>query len=401
VAVAIWAFTLLWIAIASGQQHDYVSYVAQWKLALSGANPWSTDNAYGPLHNVLAFFLVFGPLGPKVFVVATFLTANVCLIQQLYRTGGIKSVYGIFLLAVPTNFLVVSMAISYGLNDALVAALVIFAIIARYRNYPALSGCMLGLAVLLKYYPIVLVPAFAFGLGRDGVWRLVMATAVVVIAGFAISTAIWGPSFLTAVRFASGREPKLLSILAALNTYPNLVGGQGVVAALVRANSLFVAAATALSLLAAWKTKASWLEASVICLLVMLTAYKVGHQQFMLTWLVLVAALPLLKTPSATCLSWICLPFVLFLSIYQWGYAYGSDQYRHTLGIVRSTGGFVAFTLAALTIAAALGFRWSKFDCRAKIENDDQPPARSTSRENAPVEMVLADEPRGVMRVAD
>lgn len=350
-AVAIWTLAMFWLAIASGPQHDYYSYLEQWKLVLSGANPWAADNAYGPLHNALAPLTAFGPLGPKLVIAAAFLIANIFLVRQLYETGGINSLR-LYLLAIPANVLIVSVAIVHGLNDALVAAFVIFALLARHSERLVLSGALLGLAILLKYYPAVLVPAFAFGLGRRGL-RLLASAAIATLIGCAVGFAIWGADVFTALAYGSSREPKLMSLLAALGAYPNLIGGPDIVASLVKTNTLFVVTATALALFASWKLKVSWLESSVICLLVMFTAYKVGHQQFCVTWLVLVAALPLANTQSSARLAWICLPFVLFLSAYQWGYAYGSDNYRDTLGIVRSAGGFVAFGLAAITIAAS------------------------------------------------
>ncbi len=101
----------------------------------------------------------------------------------------------------------------------------------------------------------------------------------------------------------------------------------------------------------AWRTKLHWLETSVLGLLAVLVTYKVGHQQFYLPWLFLVAALPLAATGSARRLAWACIPMVLFLSVFQWGYAYGSDGYHQILGAVRQNVGFFAFALAVLTFA--------------------------------------------------
>ena len=95
-----------------------------------------------------------------------------------------------------------------------------------------------------------------------------------------------------------------------------------------------------------------WLEASVLGLLAVLLAYKTGHQQFYIPWLFLVAALPLAGTRSAARLAWIALPLVMFLSMFQWGYAFGSDGYREILGIVRQSVGFPAFALGVATIVA-------------------------------------------------
>jgi hypothetical protein len=361
IAVAIWSLAMIWVAATTGAQHDYNSYLAQWNLVLSGADPWATDNAYGPLHNVLAYLLRFGSLAPKMLIVTSLLVANGLLLWELYRCD-VHRPYGLYLLAVPTNFLVVSMAFTYGLNDAFVAALVIFALIARNRGGLSVAGCFLGLAVLLKFYPIILVPMFALDTGRIRS-RLILAAATVILAGMTLSALVWGESIFRPVVMAAERGPKILSILSALSSFPFLVGGQDVLDFLLRANLIFVAVIGLLSILIVLKTKMHWLEASVLGLLSVLLTYKVGHQQFYLPWLFLVAALPLAGTRSAGRLAWLCAPQVLFLSAFQWGYAYGTDGYNKVLGIVRQDVGFFAFVLGFATIAVY-------FLIRKSIESD-------------------------------
>src|SRR5262249_26569300 len=85
VAVAIWSLAMIWMAFKSGVRHDYHSYLEQWNLVLWGRHPWSTDNAYGPLHNVLAYLLCFGPLGPKMLIAPALLSPHRLLILALYR----------------------------------------------------------------------------------------------------------------------------------------------------------------------------------------------------------------------------------------------------------------------------------------------------------------------------
>lgn len=347
--VAIWSCAMIWLAIKSGFQHDYVAYLQQWRLVLSQADPWATDNAYGPLHNLLAYLLPIGELAPKLAIVAVLLAANAALVSTLHASvaGRWLTVY---LLAVPANCLVISMAFAYGLNDALVAAFVVAATVARHRERLIIAGAFLGLAVVLKFYPIVLVPLFAMDSGRIRP-RLILAAGVVVLIGMGTAALVWGEAVFRPILFAADREPKILSILSALSFHPHLVGGQGVLDLLVRTNMVFVCAAGLLSVVVAWSTRLHWLEASVLGLLAVLVTYKVGHQQFYLPWLFLVAAVPLAGTGSARRLAWVCIPMVLFLSIFQWGYAYGSDGYRQILGGVRQNVGFFAFALAVVTFA--------------------------------------------------
>ena len=107
----------------------------------------------------------------------------------------------------------------------------------------------------------------------------------------------------------------------------------------------------------ACKLSINWLEASTLGFLSVLLTYKVGHPQFFIPWLFLVAALPLVKTESAHRLAWICIPFVLFLSIFLWGYAYGTDQYEHVLGWVRRNVGLFACFQGICIILAYFRFR--------------------------------------------
>jgi len=52
--------------------------------------------------------------------------------------------------------------------DSIVIAFVVFALLFRYREQEVLTGLFLGLAVLTKFYPLVLVPA----LYRRGDWKM-------------------------------------------------------------------------------------------------------------------------------------------------------------------------------------------------------------------------------------
>jgi hypothetical protein len=71
---------MIWIAVTSGAQHDYIAYLSESELVLSGADPWSTDNAYGPLHNILAYLLA-----PKMCIVTALLVANAAAAHRARR----------------------------------------------------------------------------------------------------------------------------------------------------------------------------------------------------------------------------------------------------------------------------------------------------------------------------
>ena len=342
---------MIYLTMVGPVQHDYIEYLKQWKLILNGAAPWSNNNAYGPIHNLLAFLVPFGQFAPKLVIVGAMLCANILLFSKIITTPRYENSLLAYFLFIQANFLIVCMGVIYGLNDALVAAFVVAALLARFRGYLFFSGALLGLAVLLKYYPLVLIPLFALENCRFR-WRLVLGGATVIALGVLLATWAWGPGFLHAMAFGADRRAKLLSILAALSSYPFLVGGKGVVHFLIATNALVVVAVAAASVAVAMRASLHWLEASVLGFLAVLLSYKVGHQQFYIPWLFLVAALPLSGARSSARLAWLCLPFALFLSAFQWGYSFGSDGYRETLGVVRDSVGFLAFGLGVATIVA-------------------------------------------------
>ena len=355
-ALILWSLVMLWICWWCDIQHDYRAYVGQWQLLLAGGDPWSTDNAYGPLHTVVGFLLPLGPLAPKFFTVGALLVANAGLVLELTRERGVSAIQTIYLLAVPTNVLVVGVSVIYGLNDALVAALLVVAVLLRHRGHLVAAGVLVGLASLTKYYPLLLLPFFALD-GRRLNWLLIASGVAVFCVGLATALAIWGQGPIRAILYNSNREPKLLSIVAALTS---LFGDERVVSWLVRYNTYFVVSGVAAAFLLAWRTRLNWLEGTVFGYVAMLTVYKVGHQQFYVPWLFMVGCLPLVNKQSADRAAIIFLPAVLLLSLYHFGYDFASDYYHHVLGWVRSYGGFIAFPVSAASIAVYVVDLWRR-----------------------------------------
>jgi glycosyl transferase family 87 len=353
-ALIVWSLVMLWLCWRYGIQHDYKHYVSQWQLLLGGANPWWTDNTYGPLHAVIGFLLPWSNLAPKFFMVGALLIANAALVLQLTRGRGMSSIQAIYLIAVPTNVLVVGVGVLYGLNDAFVAALLTVAVLLTHRGHLLAAGLVVGLASLTKYYPLLLLPFFALDERRLSLSAITSGIALFCV-GFAASVAIWGQAPIDAILQDSNREPSLLSIIAALES---LFGDDGVVRWLIRYNTFFVLLGVAVAFLFAWRARLNWLEGAVLGYLVMLTFYKVGHQQFYVPWLFMVASLPLVNKQSADRMAIIFLPAVLLLSLYHFGYDFASDKYDTVLGWVRSYGGFIAFPVGAASIGACVVDLW-------------------------------------------
>jgi len=70
--------------------------------------------------------------------------------------------------------------------DAAVFCLVTLAVLFRFRDRPMLVGLFLGMAVMTKFYPLVLMPA----LWRRGDWRMPAVLAGVVAVGYAMYSSV-------------------------------------------------------------------------------------------------------------------------------------------------------------------------------------------------------------------
>ena len=62
------------------------------------------------------------------------------------------------LVALPLNPLFWAQVVGYGSVDALIASLCLLAIVSHQASQHSIAGSVLALAVLLKFYPIVIVP---------------------------------------------------------------------------------------------------------------------------------------------------------------------------------------------------------------------------------------------------
>jgi hypothetical protein len=70
--------------------------------------------------------------------------------------------------------------------DSAAMAFIALALLARYRREPWLTGLWLGIAVMMKFYPLVLLPALWWrGDGRGSWWKGPAAVAGVVAFGYA------------------------------------------------------------------------------------------------------------------------------------------------------------------------------------------------------------------------
>ena len=179
------------VAIYSGVQHDYLDYRLQWRLVLDLKDPWSTNSAYGPLHNAFALLVLIHELVPKVVTACALLLANGLLLLRLLATRPIMEWRATYAIAFGGNILVLVSGFLFGLNDAFVAALILGAVLARLDGRIVPAGILLGLATLDKYYPALLVPFFAMDERRVDT-RLILSSLVTIFLGLAAAIVIGG-----------------------------------------------------------------------------------------------------------------------------------------------------------------------------------------------------------------
>lgn len=370
--VLAWSVGMLCTAALSGVLHDYEAYGIQWSNTLRGEDPWRFNdqptNAYGPLHTFLFYLVPYGELAPKLFFASCFIIVNLLLLVWIFQESESRTVSRTFLycLLIPANGLVVVFVFIFGSNDAFVASLVGLAIILRSKQRFVLSGVLLGMAVLVKFYPLILVALFCLQGRKIHISPLFSAGATIVL-GYLAAYAKWGNSALDSILFGVSREPSLLFFGLALGEE-----GHNYTPALelfAQFNAPVVALAVTVVALLSFKLGLDWLEASALCLLVAFSLYKVGHAQFFLTWLVILCALLQRSSDSRRIIIYSSLPVVLFLSVYAvvfqrlWisggFWESSSDLFRDYLGLP-----FVVITIGSLVVSL---FVIRKSKARSKI----------------------------------
>ena len=335
------------VAIYSGVQHDYLDYRLQWRLVLDLKDPWSTNSAYGPLHNAFALLVPIHELVPKIVTACALLVANGLLLLRLLAARPIMEWRATYAIAFGGNILVLVSGFLFGLNDAFVAALILGAVLARFDGRIVLAGILLGLATLDKYYPALLVPFFAMDERRVDT-RLILSSLVTIFLGLAAAIVIWGTAWLEAIIFGVSRDATILSIFRPIAVLGRQLGIAGITDVLVRFNGPLVVLVWLVAVALSWWRRDNWLVGACWGFFAVLLTYKVGNQQFWLSWLALVAALPLLQREDADWLARLSWPFAIFLSVFQVGYVLLQPKYYQGQWLwVNDVVGVPAFALGA------------------------------------------------------
>ena len=299
--------------------HDYSSYLKQWEIINSGLDPWiGTSNAYLPVHNMFAPLIKINNSLPKIiffllFAIPLYLTSieSLNFKNELSQNSKI-ALFSIFCFSP----FCVSFSILYGLNDTIVSGLILFALYfslsKKLKFHSQLSGCILSLATMIKIYPLFIVPCFVYRERRID-FKFLAYYIFTTIFIFLTSFFLWGKSTLGPILFAINRTSSHLSFFNFSRQVLELN--------IDKYSVYFMAFSLIITLLIIFKFKIDLLPSVILTLAIVLSFYKVGHQQFFLFFFAVgpltiryMNHLRLLKNKSlcSSYLLWIC-----FLNFYQ------------------------------------------------------------------------------------
>ena len=201
----VFSAAFLALTALSSMRGDYPGYLGEWMAVLGGRDPWlGTRNAYGPLFNALSPLVWINPLANKLFFAFSYLVYMIWLVKDFAPRRGFSALsrpwLGLWLL---NPFPWVEIAY-FGYFDVLVALACVAAVHSMIDRKDGISGTCLGLGILLKYMPIVILPFLVFGQRRLR-FRLISFCGGVVIFGLAVSILIWGMSTFAPIAFAATR----------------------------------------------------------------------------------------------------------------------------------------------------------------------------------------------------
>lgn len=353
---------IVWTALAAaysayrGSIHDYPAYIVIWELIMDGGDPWlgslQARNAYGPANVALAPLVLVQPLLPKAAMLTVFLVTNMLVVWRVATQNLSAGRVALYALFIPLNGSVIIWGIAHGSNDILVAGLVGLALVLRLDGRMAWTGVLLGLAVLLKLYPALLVLLFSID-RRSVSFRLLFSSGITVAVGLLIPFVVWGGNSLNWLLFAAERGSSQLSIWNQIINEPWLSGIHSLAFAAIDFNAVLLVVLFGIWLAVVWIRQVPWLPASIFGLLIVLVFYKVGHGQFWMTWLILACGLLITPGYRNLHLAVTALPVAVGASIV--GFIYDT---RRQLSLpwepVQQQVGWMFFGLSLLTIVSFL-----------------------------------------------
>ena len=297
IAILIVSIGIVTFTILSGDGGDYALYIMQWAAMIQTGDPWILEhngkdipgNAYGPLHGLLGYLLPVYWLGPKLVLVASTLLSFFVIVAHAAKHGDLNDrtfVAGLFIL--PLCPMVFFSSYDAGGNDGFAALCVGLACIARHHRWFALTGALLAVGALMKFYPLLFAPLFAIDSKRVVHLRLLVVCAGVFLLAMLASYAVWGESILTPFTFSGEREAKGLSILRFMQPLDSMPTFAPFYGFLLDTNTLTVAAFAALFAIFASVSNMDWRISTLVGILLIFAIYKVGHSVFLMSWLTVI-----------------------------------------------------------------------------------------------------------------
>ena len=286
------AIVAVGISIFVGFRHDYVHYAAQWDWIMEGKNPWAElpqhlKNAYGPLHNAIALLYTINDYLPKILFALCGVLTSYLLLNRTDEGGAIRlQPSTVFVtLAFVLHPITLFVCYYFSINDSVCALLLVLALIAREKNHLVSAGILIGVAALLKFYPIIFAPFLMITAPRVITLRPMIAAVATFVVGMAAAYLIWGTDIFAPLLFASDRGASYLSIFRFVQGRPDLFGGPEVVQSILASNTLILLGIAVIVFLFLFFAGANWLTAMVIGVASILLFYKAAHRQFYLPWI--------------------------------------------------------------------------------------------------------------------
>jgi hypothetical protein len=345
-------------AYASGPRHDYLSFLMMWDGILDGKDPWDAaatgrTNAYPPLYVALAPLTLVHRLLPKLLFTAAWLAVAGWFVR-LYAARsdtrhGAALVLGYFVL-LPYFWVEVAL---YGHFDILPAIGTLLALHLTLQGRELAGGVILGLATLLKIFPLAALP-FLLVTHRRNPARLAGGCALTIAVGALAGYALWGTSAFKPLSFAAQRESRLLSIFQFLRgdySPLRLVTDAPNVDWL---SKILLAVAMTALLAAAARRHMHPVVAVTSAFVVLFALYTLGNPQFQMIVFLLVPYLyvtlpasvrlsPLLVVPVAAYLAW--------YSAFDVVYVVGGMLVEWPWNVLRQVVGLPTFLIAAAALA--------------------------------------------------
>ena len=205
------------LSVLSFRQHDYIYYIRQWKTILEQKDPWiDTSNAYGPVHNIFAPLIYINPMIPKLlFFIIYFYVLYIVTFKDMNFDFDLNNNNKLILFILygfcPFSILTV---IVYGNNDALTSALMVLSLTTLLNSHSKrenfISGILLGISSMIKFYPLIISPAF-FWRKKKTDFDFLKGFCLSILTICFASYKIWGSTILKPILFASDRSSKHLS----------------------------------------------------------------------------------------------------------------------------------------------------------------------------------------------